>query len=89
MTSKQTWGHQPKAIEFMNTTRYSLLSAVMGSGKSFMTVSHMRHAATTGSKRSLILCPSAVLGVWRREFLKHAPGEFDVVVLDGKRNSKL
>jgi SNF2 family DNA or RNA helicase len=37
----------------------------------------------------LILCPSAVLGVWRREFLKHAPGEFDVVVLDGKRNSKL
>jgi len=89
MASEQTWGHQPKAIEFMDKTRFHLLSAVMGAGKSYMTVEHMRHVATIGTKRSLILCPAAVLGVWRREFMKHAPGEFDVVVLDGKRNSKL
>lgn len=89
MASEQTWGHQPKAIEFMDKNRFHLLSAVMGAGKSYMSVEHMRHVATVGTKRSLILCPAAVLGVWRREFMKHAPGEFDVVVLDGKRNSKL
>ena len=85
----QTWSHQPPAIEYMNKTPYHLLDCCLGGGKSFMTVSHMRHAATTGSKRSLVLCPSAVLGVWRREFSKHAPGEFDVIVLDGKKSSKI
>lgn len=54
-----------------------------------MTVSHMRTVATIGTKRSLVLCPATVLGVWRREFAKHAPTEFDVVILDGKKNSKI
>jgi len=52
-----------------------------------MTVSHLRKVSTVGSKRTLILCPSAVLNVWRREFWKHADGEFDVIVLN-KGSSK-
>lgn len=84
---KQTWNHQPKAIDFLDRTRYSLLDCIMGGGKSYMAVSHMRKVSTTGSKRTIILCPSAVLGVWRREFFKHAPEEFDVIVLD-KGSSK-
>ena len=84
---KQTWGHQVKAIEFLDRTRYSLLAAIMGSGKSYMTISHLRKISTVGSKRTIILCPSAVLNVWRREMWKHAPDEFDVIVLD-KGSSK-
>jgi SNF2 family DNA or RNA helicase len=84
---KQTWSHQIPAIEFLDKTRYSLLAAVMGSGKSYMTVSHLRKISTVGCKRTIILCPSAVLNVWRREFWKHADGEFDVIVLD-KGSSK-
>ncbi len=86
---KQTWSHQINAIEFLNKSKHSMLDCVMGSGKSFMIIQNIKHVATTGTKRTLILCPSAVLGVWRREFSKHAPGEFDIVVLDGKKNSKL
>lgn len=47
-----------------------------------MTVSHLRKISTVGCKRTLILCPSSVLGVWRREFWKHANEEFDVIVLN-------
>ena len=86
---RQEWSHQKPAVEFMNRTKYHLLDCIMGGGKSKMTVDHMRHVATTGTKRSLILCPSAVLSVWRREFWKHAREEFEVVILDGKKNSKL
>jgi superfamily II DNA or RNA helicase len=57
---KQTWNHQPKAIEFLDHTRYSLLDCIMGGGKSYMAVSHMRKISTTGTKRTIILCPSAV-----------------------------
>jgi len=86
---KQEWSHQKPAVEFMNRTKYHLLDCIMGGGKSKMTVDHMRHVATTGTKRSLIFCPSAVLSVWRREFWKHAQEDFDVVILDGKKNSKV
>jgi len=84
---KQLWDHQKPAIEFLDRTRYSLLAAIMGSGKSYMTISHLRKISTVGSKRTIILCPSAVLNVWRREMWKHAPDEFDVIVLD-KGSSK-
>lgn len=70
---RQTWEHQPKAIEFLGSHRFSMLSATMGAGKSFITVQNMRQVATIGTKRSLILCPAAVLSVWRREFFKHSP----------------
>lgn len=59
----------------------------MGAGKSYIAIQNVRHVATTGTKRTLILCPSAVLGVWRREFWIHAREQFDVIVLDGKHNS--
>ena len=84
---KQLWSHQPPAIEYLNAHDASLLDAHMGTGKSFIQIQNVRHVASGPRGRTLILCPSAVLGVWRREFSIHAPEEFDVIILDGKANS--
>jgi len=83
----QTWGHQIDAIDYINSKPNTLLLAAMGCGKSFIQIQNLRLVGTQGTKRTLILCPSSVLGVWRRETEKHAPGEFEVVILDGKENS--
>lgn len=87
MVPQQTWGHQQPAIEYLNRHRVTALSAVMGSGKSFMTVSHCRSQFAERDSRILILCPAAVRGVWRREFHKHAQDQFDGLVLDGDQRS--
>lgn len=84
----QLWSHQPPAIEYLNSHEASLLDAHMGTGKTFIQIQNIRYCASHPSARTLILCPSAVLGVWRREFAQHAPGEFEVVILDGKQNSE-
>ena len=59
----------------------------MGTGKSFITVQNVRHMASGPGDKTLIICPAAVMGVWRREFHLHAPGEFDVFVMDSKSAS--
>ena len=82
------WSHQPCAIEYLNTHEASMLDAAMSSGKSFISVQNVRHCAAHRNARTLILCPAAVRGVWRREFTIHAPGEFELLILDGKQNSE-
>jgi len=84
---RQTWAHQPAAIDYLNTHPNALLWAVMSAGKSKITIEHMKHCAAHSGAKSLIICPAAVLGVWRREFWKHANEQFDVLVLDMKANS--
>lgn len=87
MSVSQKWSHQPPAIEYLNSHPSALLDAHMGTGKSFIQIQNIRNVASHRGARTLILCPSAVLGVWRGQFFTHAPGEFDVLVLDGKMNS--
>lgn len=87
MSTKQTWSHQPPAIEFLNSQPNTLLEAKMGTGKSFIAVKHVSYAAAHPTGRTLILCPASVLGVWRREFTLHAPGQFELLILDGKQPS--
>lgn len=83
----QNWSHQIAGIEFLNSHPASLLNCVMGGGKSKMAIEHIRHVAAHPGAKTLILCPAAVIGVWLREFWKHADKEFDVLVLDSKSNS--
>lgn len=81
---KQEWSHQPPAIEYLNNHRNSMLAAHMGTGKSFMQIANVKHIASHPGAKTLVLCPSAVMGVWRREFFLHATEQFDVLVLDKK-----
>lgn len=80
----QLFSHQPPAIEFLNSHPNTLLSAAMSTGKSKMAIENVRYCASHPGAKTLVLCPSAVLGVWRREFSQHAPDQFDVIVLDKK-----
>jgi SNF2 family DNA or RNA helicase len=88
MVVKQTWEHQIPCIEYLNSNDRVLLDAVMGSGKSYMTVNHCQHQFSGPKDKILIIPPASVLGVWRREFNKHAPEQFDNLVLDDNWTSE-
>lgn len=79
MFKTQPWGHQIAALEFSLHKPAAMLSLGMGSGKSFITVSLSQ---LWGVRKALILCPKAVVGVWRREYAKHYSGSVNVVCLE-------
>jgi SNF2 family DNA or RNA helicase len=78
---KQTWDHQPPAIEYMIANKASLLECVMGGGKTFMTIETIRRVVPPGTGKVLVLCPAAVVPVWSGEIRKHANEQFSVVRL--------
>lgn len=80
-STAQTWSHQPPAIDFMLRRPATLLDSWMGTGKTKMCIEVLRGCVRPGDL-SMILCPQKVMGVWRGEFEKHAPGEFEVLALD-------
>ena len=84
---KQTWEHQIAAIQYLKDHTVTCLTAKMGAGKSKMIIEMLRAKGTAETKRSVILCPKAVMSVWRGQFATHAPGEFNVLILDGNENS--
>lgn len=83
------WSHQGPAIETMISQPATLLDAHMGTGKSYMAIQVLKHDLLPSPSRQraglgLILCPATVVGVWRGETEKHAPGVFSVLALDKK-----
>ncbi len=73
------WKHQQRAVDFARSKPGSMLAMEMGTGKSLCAV-HL--TALWEATRILILCPKSVTGVWKREFEKHAPGMFEVCILN-------
>lgn len=73
------WRHQRRACWFAQPLAGVLLALGMGAGKSKVAVDLV---VNWGCQSTLILCPKSVLGVWRREFDRHAPERCDVEVLD-------
>ena len=57
----------------------SLIGAAMGVGKSFIGIAV---ADNIQAHRVLIVCPTTVRPVWRREILKHAARDYQVAILD-------
>lgn len=75
-----SWEHQRQAYWFAYHRDSALFNMWMGTGKSKPTV---ELAVNKKCKRVLVLCPSAVLGVWRREFNEWGvPDSCRVLVLD-------
>jgi SNF2 family DNA or RNA helicase len=74
------WRHQREAADFALARKAALLAVPMGGGKSAAAVAV---ACESDARTILVLCPVSVVGVWRREFQRHAPGAFDVRCLDG------
>lgn len=73
------WDHQLDAFHFANAKAGTLISHGMGCGKSWTAVNLI---VNRDAKRTIILCPVSVLGVWRREFEKHAGRPVEVLILD-------
>ncbi len=78
------WRHQSEAVAYIRQLqrrgkRGGMIAAVMGTGKSAMTV---YLCAEEGFQRILILCPLRVVQVWRPQFQLHSTVPFMVVALD-------
>ncbi len=73
------WRHQRRAYWFAKALDGVLLALGMGAGKSKVAVDLI---VNWECRTTLILCPKSVVGVWRREFDRHAPDRCDVEVLD-------
>lgn len=73
------WEHQAAGYGFAKNKAGAMLAMGMGTGKSKVAVDLLvnRHARSI-----LILCPVSVMGVWTREFEKHAPGWANVYLAD-------
>ncbi len=73
------WSHQLRAFGFARRLNACELAMQMGCGKSLVAVALVGYWA---AKMILVLCPKAVIGVWRREFDRHAAYPIDVLCLD-------
>jgi len=77
-----SWEHQRQAYWFAYHRDSALFNMWMGTGKSKPTV---ELAVNKKCNRVLILCPTAVLGVWRREFNEWGvPDSCRVLVLENQ-----
>lgn len=85
---KQTWDHQPPAIDYMVSRSECLLECVMGGGKTYMTIETIRRCVPPGTGKVLVLCPAAVVPVWSGEIRKHADQQFTVVRLGKNLNTQ-
>lgn len=73
------WAHQCDAYQFAVTRKSALCGLRMGEGKSCVLIALADNLA---ARRILVICPTTVRGVWRREFERHAARAYHVVILD-------
>lgn len=73
------WRHQSDAYWFAFDKPATLLAMDMGTGKSKVAIDLL---VNWECKKTLIICPKNVLGVWRREFPRHADNHFSICILD-------
>jgi SNF2 family DNA or RNA helicase len=78
------WRHQREAVAFVRSLyqrgkRGAMIAAVMGTGKTAMTV---YLCVEEGFQIILVLCPLRVVQVWRPQFEMHSDAPFLVVPLD-------
>ena len=74
------WRHQRYGYHFAYDLDASLLAMRMGEGKSAVAIALIQN---WDCRRILILCPTSVRAVWRREFNRHATMQCGVLILDG------
>ena len=75
----EPWKHQIEATRFARDMDVALLNAWMGVGKTKVVLDAAR---ARGHRRVLVICPKSVIPVWQDEICKHAPEEWDIVLLE-------
>ena len=69
LVKTEPWDHQKRAFHFAKDLDATLLALAMGTGKTKVTIDLI---VNRGHKRVLVICPKSVVGVWPREFERHA-----------------
>jgi SNF2 family DNA or RNA helicase len=75
----EPWKHQVEATRFARDMDVAMLHCWMGAGKTRVALDAAR---ARGHRRVLVICPKSVIPVWRDETCKHAPDEWDIVLLE-------
>jgi len=75
----EPWGHQVGATHFAIEMDVAMLHCWMGSGKTKIALDAAR---SRGHRRILVICPKSVIPVWQDEICKHAPDEWEIVLLE-------
>ena len=79
LRATDAWQHQIEAYWFAIALDSAMLAMDMGTGKSKVAVDL---SVNWGCSSVLIICPTSVRAVWRREFNRHSPVGWDVVILE-------
>ena len=66
----ELWKHQQDAVRFAVYREASYLAMAMGTGKTLVALTLLKHWE---ARNVLVLCPTSVLGVWRREAARWTP----------------
>lgn len=83
MTVPNRWQHQEQALDFVDGKDAAMLAMGMGTGKSRVVVDLV---ARKGHKRTLIVCPKAMVEQWPQEFEKYATDPVWIWPIRGKRD---
>lgn len=75
-TTTVAWGHQRQGYHFSVGQPAAMLAMDMGTGKSLTAIALMEG---WGASTVVVVCPTSVVGVWPREFRKHATRPWRVV----------
>jgi SNF2 family DNA or RNA helicase len=74
-----SWNHQKQGYHFGRHMDGLMLAMDMGTGKTKVAIDISQN---NHHKSHLISCPKSVVGVWPREFARHAVGDYDFATLD-------
>lgn len=73
--------HQERGVKFLLTRKKAILSAIMGSGKSFTSIIA---ALEGGFKKILIVCPASVKTTWQDE-LRYLVDDEEITIIEGSK----
>ncbi len=85
VTNTEPWLHQLRAYHFSSKLPASGLFLDMGTGKSKVVVDRVANA---GYRRTLIICPHSVVGVWPKQFREHCGKSIHVAAMQSKHSVK-
>ena len=76
--------YQEEGINFIHTHNYCIIGDEMGLGKTLQALA----AAFETKKKTLIVCPAFLQGVWQNEIDKTIPGDFDYRIVSYSKLKK-
>lgn len=89
MANIKLFKHQEEALTKLKKRKTYALFMEQGTGKTLTMITHMGKLVEKGkADRFLIFAPTAVLDTWELELGKFAPGKYDILNFQGKKDNR-